>query len=70
MHGFFGKVYAKRISWPKLHLIDFDWMKHIIHNTFFTESEFIGLDKSSPSILVNNRAPPENAFFTTYGPLL
>jgi len=34
MHGFFGAVYAKKISWPKLYLIDFDWMKHIIHNTF------------------------------------
>ena len=33
-----------------------------------TESEFAGLDKSSPSILGNNRAPPENAFFTIYGP--
>ena len=61
----FGEVYAKGISWPKLHW--FDWIKHIIHNTFFTESEFTGLGKSSPSILVNNRAPPENVFFTTYG---
>ena len=40
----------------------------IIHSTFFTQSEFIGLGKSSPSILVNNRAPPENVFFTTYDP--
>ena len=66
MHGLFGEVYAKRISWPKLHW--FDWMKHIIHNIFFTESEFTGLGKSSPSILVNNRAPLKNVFFTTYGP--
>ena len=66
MHGFFDEVYAKRISWPKLHW--FDWMKHIIHNTFFTESEFTGLGKSSPSILVNNITPPENVFFTTYRP--
>ena len=65
MHELFGEVYAKGISWPKLHW--FDWIKHIIHNTFFTESEFTGLGKSSPYILVNNRAPPENVFFTTYG---
>jgi hypothetical protein len=34
---------------------------------FFIESTFIGLTRSSPSILDNNKAPPENAFLTTKG---
>jgi len=69
--GFFGinkhGRYAKRISRPKLHFIDL--MKTYTSWIFrFTESEFLGLTKSSPFIPVNNNAPLKNIFFTTYGP--
>ena len=50
----------------KTSLIRLDETHHTYY--FFTESEFTGLGQSSPSILVNNGAPLENAFFTTYGP--
>jgi hypothetical protein len=35
---------------------------------FLTTSELTGDGKSSPSIVVSIKAPPEKTFFTTYGP--
>jgi hypothetical protein len=35
---------------------------------FLTASAFTGDGKSSPSMVVNNKAPPEKTFLTTNGP--
>ena len=35
---------------------------------FFTAFDLTGRDNSSPFIFVRTSVPPENAFFTTYGP--
>ena len=48
----------------ELYFIDWE-IPEYIKRSFLTESEFIGLTRSSPSILESNKAPPENAFFTT-----
>ena len=55
-------VFYNSIGFPRF----IDWEAKY----FFKESAFIGLTRSSPSILDNNKASLENAFFTTKGPSL